>query len=73
MNITGYNLSAIRTYILTRLQSLSEGAFFSDENKNQPIIKGLPPDREIFLFIFVFFVVENDSYYRERTSVDSIF
>jgi len=48
LNVTGYDLSDVRTYILSRLQSLSENLFYSEENKNHETPKGLPSDRDIF-------------------------
>lgn len=72
LKISGYTFSDIRAYVLSRLINLERHKFYQDSNKDAERSDGQPSDKEIFLGIFVFFIIENDTYYRGGTSVDSI-
>ena len=72
LNIIDYDLKNTRSYIFSRLISLSENGFFNEDQKNYEAPRGKPADREIILFSFIFFVIENNFYYRKGISIDNI-
>ena len=71
--VTNYKLADIRMYILSRQNRLINDGLWKDEEQGYEAPKGFPTDKEIFQNLFVFFVIENDDYYKKPDMVSRIF